>query len=111
MNAHTGRMSVISIILAPIMLPIESSDCFFAIAVIVVTSSGSDVPTAIIVTPIIASETPRPLAMIVPSSTSKSAPTTIPNAPKTNLKIFTKMLLPFTSGFSSSLLSLSELLP
>ena len=87
-NAQIGRIIVKSMMFAPIILPIDKSDCFFMIAVTVVTSSGKEVPTAIIVTPIIASETPIRCAMIVPSSTRRSAPITIPAAPTRNFTAF-----------------------
>ena len=40
---------------APMMLPTDSEDCFLRMAVMVVTSSGSDVPMAIMVAPMMAS--------------------------------------------------------
>ena len=84
---QSGIISVKSKTLAPIILPADNADCFLTIAVIVVTSSGSEVPTATIVTPIILSETLSHLAISLPLSTSKSAPTTIAAAPTTNLMI------------------------
>ena len=101
-NAHIGRMRVKSMIFAPIMLPMESSDCFLATAVRVVTSSGKDVPIAIMVTPIIASDTPKWRAITVPSSTSKSAPTTTAAAPIKNLTILSAICFPVCSVFSTS---------
>lgn len=46
-------------IFAPMMLPAESEPCFFAMAVSVVTSSGRDVPMAMMVTEMTRSETPH----------------------------------------------------
>ena len=52
-NAQIGKIKLISMIFAPTTFPTERDDCFFAIAVIVVTSSGKLVPIAIKVKPII----------------------------------------------------------
>lgn len=54
----TGRISVRSMIFAPRILPMDREDCFLTIAVMVVTSSGREVPTATSVTPMIRSEMP-----------------------------------------------------
>ena len=55
--------------LAPMTLPTERSDCFLMIAVIVVISSGREVPIATIVIAIIFSGTPSSVAKAVPLST------------------------------------------
>ena len=52
MNEQSGRITVTSMMFAPRMLPTDIDVCFFTIAVIAVTSSGSDVPIATIVTAI-----------------------------------------------------------
>ena len=57
MSAHSGRMIVMSMMFAPRMLPTDIEDCFLTIAVIAVTSSGSDVPMATMVTAMMRSET------------------------------------------------------
>ena len=58
MNAQRGRIRVISMIFAPIILPADISLFFFIIDVIAVASSGREVPTATIVTPMISEGTP-----------------------------------------------------
>ena len=110
-NAHIGKIIVKSIMFAPMILPMDKSDCFLAIAVMVVTNSGSEVPTAIIVTPIIASETPNRCAITVPSSTNKSAPITIPAAPRMNFAILIKISLPVAFGPRSSSVMPNDFLP
>ena len=45
--AQRGSISVMSMMFAPMTLPTDKSDFFLAIAVIVVTSSGRDVPTPV----------------------------------------------------------------
>ena len=56
MIAQTGKIKQISIKFAPIILPADKSAFFLIRAVIVVTSSGSDVPIATIVTAITPSD-------------------------------------------------------
>ena len=82
-----GNIIAKSIKFAPKILPTDSEDCFLITAVIVLTSSGSDVPTATIVAEMTASETPLAAAISVADVTRKSAPITIPAAPKINLAI------------------------
>ncbi len=65
-NEQIGRISVRSIMFAPRMLPTESEPAFLRIAVIVVTSSGRDVPIAIAITLIILCGTLRLSAIFVP---------------------------------------------
>ena len=48
MLAHVPKIRKILKMFDPIILPITSSDCFLDAATIAVTSSGSDVPKAII---------------------------------------------------------------
>ena len=45
-KAHNARIKVISITLAPIIFPTDKSAFFLTIEVIVVTSSGRDVPVS-----------------------------------------------------------------
>ena len=63
----------------------EREDCFLIIAVMVVTSSGKEVPMATSVTPMIRSEIPMYLASSLPLLTSRFAPTTMLIAPPINL--------------------------
>ena len=60
--------------LLPIMFPMAMSVFPFLAAVTEVTSSGSDVPNAIIVRPMILSETPQYFAMFVADLTTRSLP-------------------------------------
>ena len=83
-SEQIGSIIAKSIKFAPIIFPTDSEDCFFITALIVVTSSGSEVPTATIVAEITASETPLAAAISVAESTRKSAPITIPAAPIIN---------------------------
>ena len=76
-TAHKGRISVVSIMLAPTILPTESEFSFLRMAVRVVTSSGSEVPSAITVKPIMVSLIPMLVAMVLPEETRNSAPKTI----------------------------------
>ena len=101
-NVHIGRMSDKSIMFAPIIFPTERLDSFFLIAVIVVTSSGSDVPIATIVTAITLSGTPRAVAIAEPPSIKKLEPSTIPAAPTTNNTIFLMISFLVTISFSSA---------
>ena len=89
-NEHIGIINERSIILAPIMLPIDRLLCFLAMAVIVVTSSGREVPMAIIVSPITLSDTPNAFAISVPDSTKSLAPTVMAAALSTNNDEFIK---------------------
>ena len=68
------------------MLPTDRADCFFTMAVTVVTNSGRDVPTATMVTPMIRSDTPASRAKALPLSTSRSAPSITQAAPSVNLR-------------------------
>ena len=77
-------MIVMSMMFAPRMLPTDIEDCFLTIAVIAVTSSGSDVPMATMVTAMMRSETPSSCASTVPLSTRRFEPTTRHAAPRTN---------------------------
>ena len=74
------------------MLPIDRLLCFLAMAVIVVTSSGREVPMAIIVSPITLSDTPNAFAISVPDSTRSLAPTVMAAALSTNNDEFIKSI-------------------
>ena len=63
---HTGRISVRSMTLAPMMLPTDMDASFLAMAVSVVTNSGRLVPMATMVTPIILAGTPSSSANSLP---------------------------------------------
>ena len=87
-TAQRGRISVVSMMFAPMILPTESDDSFLRIAVSVVTSSGSDVPRAITVKPIIVSLMPISVAIVLPDETRNSAPNTIAAVPRTKKRTF-----------------------
>ena len=87
-GAQSGRIKVVSMMFAPMMLPTESEDSFLRIAVSVVTSSGRDVPRAITVKPTMVSLMPMPNAMVLPDATRNSAPKTIAAVPITKNAIF-----------------------
>lgn len=70
------------------IFPNEREPCPLTSEVIAVTSSGSDVPKAIIVKAITDSGTPIAPAMITPLSTNRLAPNAIPIAPTTNNNMF-----------------------
>jgi len=85
----TGSPSTIQIlkILLPIMLPTKSSFSWRRAAVIVVTSSGSEVPKATTVSAIIRSEIPITEAISDAEFTTSSLPPTTPTRPRmTNKK-------------------------
>ena len=92
-SAHSGRMIVISMIFAPRMLPTDIDDCFLTMAVMAVTSSGSEVPMATIVTAMMRSDTPSSWARTVPLSTSRFEPTTRHAAPTANSTRFFRSAL------------------
>ena len=81
-------------------MPTEREACFFVIAEIVVTSSGSEVPIATAEILIIRVGTPSDAAIAEPLSTSSGEPIIIPAQPITNIKIF----LATTAFVTSSLL-------
>ena len=108
-SEHSGRMTVRSMMFAPMMLPTDSSDWCLRMAVMAVTSSGSDVPTAIMVTPMMASGTPSAAASAEPLSTISCAPMTIPAVPATNFTMLVVRIFRVTSGRSSVLAPISFL--
>ena len=75
------------------MLPTDIDDCFLTMAVMAVTSSGSEVPMATIVTAMMRSDTPSIWARTVPLSTSRFEPTTRHAAPRTNSARFFRSAL------------------
>ena len=102
MNEQSGRITVTSMMFAPRMLPTDIDVCFFTIAVIAVTSSGSDVPIATIVTAITRSDTPRIFASSVPLSTSSREPTTRHAAPSTKMPTFFQSVFLLLSTVTAS---------
>ena len=84
----TGSASTIQIlkILLPTMLPTRRSDSPFLAAVTVVTSSGRDVPSAMIVREMMRSDTPMALAMVLEELTTNSLPPTTPIKPRRTKK-------------------------
>ena len=81
----TGRARTKQILkmLLPMMLPTKRSDLFCFAAVIVVTSSGRDVPMATIVSEIMRSERPMALAIIEAELTTSWLPPMTPTKPRT----------------------------
>ena len=79
----TGRARTMQIlkILLPTMLPIRRSDSPFLAAVIVVTSSGSEVPSAMMESEMMRSEIPMAEAMVEAELTTSSLPATTPTRP------------------------------
>lgn len=88
------------IMLDPTMLPIPRPNSFFLIAVIVVISSGREVPTQTIVKPIRISDKPMAFARFVALFTPKYAPIPIDNAETININIiiFKEVLLSLVSS-------------
>lgn len=80
------------------MLPTESEDSFLRMAVRVVTSSGRDVPMAIIVAAMMESGTPIICASAEPLSMSNCAPSTMAAAPSTKLNRFWTTVLRSVPG-------------
>ena len=81
----------------PIALPIIKSECPFIADVIVINTSGSDVPSATIVKPISISDRPNLLAILVAALTNKSAPLINKTNPIiTNIISNNKILAPST---------------
>lgn len=77
-----ARTKQILKMLLPIILPTKRSDLFCFAAVIVVTSSGRDVPMATIVSEIMRSERPMALAIIEAELTTSWLPPTTPTRPR-----------------------------
>ena len=103
---RTGKASTIQIlkILLPTMLPIRRSDSPFLAAVIVVTSSGRDVPMAITVREITRSEIPAAVARKVAELTTSWLPPTTPISPRiTKRKDLPSLYLGFSTSFLADL--------
>ena len=84
--------------LAPMMLPTESEDSFLRMAVRVVTSSGREVPMAIIVAAMMESGTPIIFASAEPLSIRSCAPSTMVAAPSTKPSRLHASALPVICG-------------
>ena len=100
----TGRPRTIQIlkILLPIMLPTRSSFSWRLAAVMVVTSSGREVPNATIVRAIMRSETPIIVARVEAELTTSWLPATMPARPKrTRRKEGPSLYLGFSMAFLS----------
>ena len=82
MTTGNARTMQILKILLPTMLPIRRSDSPFLAAVIVVTSSGREVPRAITVREMMRSEIPIVLAMKLAELTTSWLPPMTPTRPK-----------------------------
>ena len=104
-KSATGSPSTIQILkmLLPMMLPTRISVSLFLAALIVVISSGKEVPSATIVRAITRSETPIDLAMKEAELTTSSAPPTTPVRP---IKTSRREMLSLNLGFSTSFLAL-----
>ena len=104
-----GRPSTIQIlkILLPIMLPTRSSFSCRRAAVMVVTSSGRDVPRATMVRAMMRSEIPMAEAMVDAESTTNWLPATTPTRP---IMVISKDFSVFHLGFSTSFLELRPFL-
>ena len=104
-NMATGRPSTMQMLkmLLPIMLPTRSSFSFLRAAVMVVTSSGSEVPKATMVRAMIRSETPTMAARVEAESTTKLLPKITPARPT---PVIRKDLPSFHFGFSTSFFEL-----
>ena len=96
-------MNSILNILDPITFPIAKSVSPFLVAITLVTSSGSDVPIAIIVSAITFSPTPSALARPDAPLTTNCPPPTIPAIPTKSSNISFQFIFSF-SLFSSFLL-------
>ena len=96
----TGRPSTIQILkmLLPMMLPTMSSFSCLLAAVMVVTSSGSEVPKATTVKAMMRSEMPITVAILEAELTTSWLPPTTPARPRTTK---TKDLPSFHLGFST----------
>lgn len=84
----TGKASTIQMlkILLPTMLPTRRSDSPFLAALMVVTSSGNEVPNATMVSEMIRSEMPAALAIREAELTTNWLPTTTPIKPRITRK-------------------------
>ncbi len=100
----TGKAKTIQMLkmLLPTMLPTSKSLSFFLAAMIVVTSSGRDVPSAMIVSEITRSEMPTAAAIVEAELTTSWLPPTTPARPKMTKR---KDLPSLYFGFSTFLAS------
>ena len=102
----TGRARTMQMLkmLLPTMLPTSRSDSPFLAAVMVVTSSGSEVPMAITVSEMMRSEMPIVLAMKDAEFTTNWLPPTTPIKPSiTKRKDLPSLYLGFSTSFLADL--------
>ena len=100
-SPQIGMIKVMSMMFAPMMFPAESDISRLTTAVTVVTSSGSEVPTARTVTAMIRSGTPAAFATYSALSTSTFAPIAIAAAPTRNRITFLVQSRPLDAGCPS----------
>ncbi len=108
----TGRPRTMQILkmLLPMMLPTRSSFSWRRAAVMVVTSSGSEVPKATTVSAIMRSEIPTMAASVEAELTTSWLPPTTPARPSTTMmKDMPSLYLGFSTAFLSFLLDLTML--
>ena len=98
-------------ILLPTMFPTRRSDSPFLAAVTVVTSSGREVPSAMMVREMILSEIPIAVAIVEADWTTSSLPATMPISPRiTRKNDFPSLYLGFsTAVFSRRFLRAREI--
>lgn len=104
-NNVTGRPNTMQILnmLLPMMLPTRSSVSPFLAALMVVMSSGREVPKAMTVRAIMRSDMPMAVAMVEAELTTNSEPPTTPTRPtRTRMR----EVLSLNLGFSTSFLAL-----
>ena len=104
-NNVTGRPNTMQILkmLLPMMLPTRSSVSPFLAALMVVMSSGREVPKAMTVRAIMRSDMPMAVAMAEAELTTNSEPPTTPTRPtRTRMR----EVLSLNLGFSTSFLAL-----
>ena len=102
----TGSARTIQIlkILLPTMLPMRRSDSCFLAAVIVVTSSGREVPRATMESEMMRSEMPKVVAMVLAELTTSWLPATTPARPIiTRRKDLPSLYLGFSTFLASFL--------
>ena len=104
MRTGSARTTQMLKILLPTMLPTRRSDSPFLAAVMVVTSSGKEVPIAITVSEMMRSDIPNDVAMKVAELTTNWLPPTTPTKPKiTNRNDLPSLYLGFSTSFLADL--------
>ena len=100
-RSRAKTMQILKMLL-PTMLPTKRSLSFFLAAMTVVTSSGRDVPSAMMVSEMMRSEMPTAVAMVEAELTTSWLPPTTPAKPKMTKR---KDLPSLDFGFSTFLAS------